>query len=160
MDIDVRELLKEDVGASTAFEFKISDPAVDDVRAKDLTLKGTATLLEDQLLVQGSGTVIVTLECIRCLKDFELPLTLEFAETFSEQPEDDQFGFTEAAINLTEMIRTLIFLAVPDRPVHDPACKGICDQCGKDLNQEPHTHDKPKPEDDNPFKALEKLKKD
>jgi uncharacterized protein len=51
------------------------------------------------------------------------------AETVDEEP------YTGKTIDLAPALREQILLAVPPPPLCDEACKGLCPQCGKDLNQ-------------------------
>ena len=39
-----------------------------------------------------------------------------------------------AHIDLVPMIRDAVLLAAPLNPLHDPNCKGLCAECGQDLN--------------------------
>ena len=50
-------------------------------------------------------------------------------ETADEEP------YTGKTIDLAPALREQILLAVPPSPLCDEACKGLCPQCGKDLNQ-------------------------
>jgi uncharacterized protein len=44
-------------------------------------------------------------------------------------------------IDLTPLIREEVILATPAAPLCRPDCKGLCPECGLDLNEKPHTHD-------------------
>ena len=50
-------------------------------------------------------------------------------ETVDEEP------YSGKTIDLAPALREQILLAVPPSPLCDEACKGLCPQCGKDLNQ-------------------------
>jgi uncharacterized protein len=82
--------------------------------------------------------------CMRCLSDAVLDLHLDAREYHaadagaadelrSEYVVDDQ-------LELTAWARDAIALALPDQILHAPDCAGLCPVCGKDLNDEPHTH--------------------
>jgi uncharacterized protein len=41
-----------------------------------------------------------------------------------------------AAIDLGDLLREQFYLALPMKPLHDEGCKGLCPQCGTNLNRE------------------------
>jgi uncharacterized protein len=59
-------------------------------------------------------------------------------------------------LDLSAWARDAFALQLPDKILHAPDCKGLCPVCGKDLNEEPHTHDEPTP--DPRWSALEQLR--
>jgi uncharacterized protein len=82
--------------------------------------------------------------CMRCLADAVVDLHLDVREYHaaeagaadelrSEYVADDQ-------LELSAWARDAIALALPDQILHAPDCAGLCPICGKDLNDEPHTH--------------------
>jgi uncharacterized protein len=44
-------------------------------------------------------------------------------------------------LELSTWARDAFALQLPDKILHSPDCAGLCPVCGKDLNDEPHTHD-------------------
>ena len=61
----------------------------------------------------------------------------------------------DAHIDLAVLIREYALLEIPINPLHDPECKGLCIECGQDLNVKDCGHSQ---EDDaSPFAALKKL---
>lgn len=84
---------------------------------------------------QVSGTFV--LECSRCLADFAADFAVDLHEvyTYPDLPEvEEGFVIWDDQIDLVPAIRDAVLLAVPDNPLHDPACKGLCATCGEDLN--------------------------
>jgi uncharacterized protein len=80
------------------------------------------------LLVTGSLRTPATLRCSRCLKTFELPVVVrEFVVHRELQGED--------FADLTADIREDILLALPQRALCGEQCKGLCPECGQDLNE-------------------------
>ena len=155
--LNIGALAGSEVGAELPFDLQLPQPKLADLtELHDLVLHGRVTVLEEGLLIAGTATGLLPLECGRCLKPYHQELAVEFSEEFAEHPQEEQFGFSGDTLNLTEMLRTVLLLAVPDKPVHDPACRGLCPVCGRDLNEEPHQH--PAEPGDNPFSALKQLK--
>jgi uncharacterized protein len=44
-------------------------------------------------------------------------------------------------LELSAWARDAFALQLPGKILHAPDCAGLCPVCGKDLNDEPHTHD-------------------
>ena len=99
----------------------------------------------------SSGTVLelaldVSLEgpCFRCLTDAELPLTLRLREYQAAKPEGDDDLQSEYLdddrLDLSAWAHDAIALELPDKILCRPDCAGLCPECGKDLNAEPHEH--------------------
>ncbi len=113
----------------------------------------------DLMLVRGSLRASVELECSRCLRPFEMPLTCEVEEQVELRaiaarpfehpqvtmvPEEGDTLFLEGNIlDLTELIRQMFLVSLPIKPLHDLECRGLCPTCGADLNEGECTCEKP-----------------
>lgn len=90
------------------------------------------------ILITGRVTGSATLECARCLREFEGPVELQLCELFAtpehRHAEDDAYDVTGTDVRLEPMLRDALALALPLNPVCDPDCKGLCAVCGRDLN--------------------------
>ncbi len=87
----------------------------------------------------------VVLECSRCLAEAHAHVSDEahliFAESGDENTEDpDVFQFDSNAVelDLRPAIREEWLLAAPSYALCREDCKGLCPQCGADLNAGPH----------------------
>jgi len=82
--------------------------------------------------------------CYRCLGDAALELPIE-AREYQDEKADDEEMKTEYVVgnelDLSQWARDAIALALPDKILCRPDCAGVCDQCGKNLNDEPHVHE-------------------
>lgn len=98
--------------------------------------------------VQGHATTRLELECGRCLEPFESPVDTAFelryvpeladvTEPDREVTDDDLTTayYSEGALDVTEMLREQFQLALPMKPLCTEACKGLCPQCGTNLNR-------------------------
>lgn len=160
MRINVRDLAGAKVGEPLPFSLESAAPGFDDLPAvTGLAAAGAVEQLGDRFLVRGTVTATARLGCVRCLKNFDYPVRAEFAEEFARKPNEDQFPAGETVLDVTEMLRATVLLALPDRPLHDPDCRGLCDVCGKDLNEEPHEHPERAKSKENPFSKLKEKPK-
>jgi DUF177 domain-containing protein len=82
--------------------------------------------------------------CYRCLGDAVLELPIHTREYQDEKSDDDELK-TEYVdgnmLDLSSWARDAIALALPDKILCRPDCAGLCDVCGKNLNDEPHAHE-------------------
>lgn len=99
--------------------------------------------------VQVSGTLATTIEtpCARCLKPVVIPIKAEFSERFAttvswrseEQHElvSDDLNlsvFDGEAIDLDDLVREEILLAMPVQVLCREDCQGLCPACGVNRN--------------------------
>lgn len=107
------------------------------------------------IFVRGLTTTTIKISCIRCLDDFDFPLKAEFryvlcpSEKRELSPEIevnkedlDVLYYQGDSIDIVPLIREQILLNIPSYPLCRESCKGICPQCGSNLNQSPCQCDK------------------
>ena len=81
--------------------------------------------------------------CQRCLGDAALDLDLRGREYQAESPEDEQMTtpyVTGGNLDISQWAHDAVALALPDKILCRPDCAGLCGECGRNLNDEPHTH--------------------
>lgn len=80
-------------------------------------------------------------ECARCLE--EITERLEYTKTYGltkstvSDDSEDYVSVENGSINVLENARSLFLLNLPMRFLCDEDCKGICFECGKNLNDGP-----------------------
>jgi DUF177 domain-containing protein len=120
----------------------------------------TVTKASSGLVLQLSFRVRLEGPCFRCLADSTLGLPIHAREYQAENPGDDEDLRSpyvhDDLVELSAWARDALALELPDKILHDPGCAGLCPECGKDLNVEPHTHDEQR--GDPRWAALEQLK--
>ena len=98
--------------------------------------------------------------CFRCLEDTALDLRIDAREYHATNPGDAEELRTPYVDNdkldLAAWSRDALALALPDKILCRPDCAGLCPVCGKNLNDEPHTHET-EPVDSR-WAALERLR--
>lgn len=99
-----------------------------------------------EVIVAGNLSTDLELECSRCLKKYkhvmDVPVhvvyhPMEEIGTDRHELKDDEMdtGFYQGEeLDLQELIREQIMLNIQMKPLCDENCKGICSQCGTDLN--------------------------
>jgi len=111
------------------------------------TVTGKVRRARNEVFVNGHVDTRVQVECDRCLQPIELPVAAEFALEYitgSEYETSAAAELTEAelsvsvfdgkAIEVDEIVKEQILLAVPTRMLCREDCEGICPECGTDRN--------------------------
>jgi uncharacterized protein len=98
--------------------------------------------------------------CYRCLGDAVLDLPIRAREYQDESPADEEmetpYVIDGTMLDVSAWARDAIALELPEKILCRPDCAGLCPQCGKNLNDEPHTHEEPT--GDSRWGALEALR--
>lgn len=109
-------------------------------------VKGQIRRTVGQLEIRGDLHTRVAIPCGRCLKEVQLPVDVEFAERFAGtvswrneehhelSKEDLDLGLVDEAIELDDLVKEEILLALPGHVLCSEDCKGICPTCGADRN--------------------------
>jgi len=99
--------------------------------------------------------------CYRCLGDAVLEVPISAREYQASSPEDEEMTtpyLHEDRLEVSDWARDAVALALPDKILCRPECAGLCPECGKNLNEEPHTHEEEHA--DPRWAALEALRND
>jgi uncharacterized protein len=98
--------------------------------------------------------------CFRCLRDTAVEESVNAREYQAASPAGDPElespYVADDLLDLSAWARDALALGLPDKILHNPDCAGLCPVCGKDLNEEPHTHDETEP--DPRWAALDELR--
>jgi uncharacterized protein len=103
-----------------------------------VAVTGKAESVVEGILLTGRAEAETELQCARCLTRFSSPMTLDLCELFvapgHEAAEEDAFRIEGGEIDVGEMMREGLTLALPLNPLCREDCKGLCARCGTDLN--------------------------
>ncbi|MCI8616299.1 DUF177 domain-containing protein [Parablautia intestinalis] len=96
-----------------------------------------------KILLQGQMRLVLEIPCDRCLQVVHVPLALKFeqeifAPDLSGQVEsgDEQQNFMLGyELNVEAFVKGEILINMPVKVLCKPDCKGICKQCGHNLNE-------------------------
>jgi len=153
MRYNVAQLLKEQTGHTRQYTLHEEIAHLDPDIVPLSTLDGTIQLIRTVAGIFAFGELHTSLEltCARCLTPFALPLRFDLEEEFRPTidiftgatlplPPDDELATRIDAhheIDLSEVIRQDILLAIPPRPLCHSQCAGLCPMCGKNWNEGP-----------------------
>jgi uncharacterized protein len=150
MFLDVKELAARKLRIRKSFAPGAVDYHTSDFRQSEpLEVRATAELIEGQIRITGDLHTRVELVCARCLE----PVTEEVAREFDlfykpiatmtkEEEERLKLDDTEIAffkgdgLFLTDVLAEQVLLALPMKAICRSDCRGLCPQCGVNLNNE------------------------
>lgn len=156
---NVAQLLRDPVGSSRRVEVEarlaeltpeLSAFHVDE--ADETPLTGPVRLMRTNagILAQGHLAAEVTLACARCLAPVGVPLDVPLEELYTptldiltgkpvEPEEEDRALWIDAhhILDLTEVLRQNVLVAVPMQVLCKQDCRGLCPTCGSNLNEGP-----------------------
>ena len=120
------------------------------VRVKsDISYDFYVQRVQEELVVRGSLSVDLDLLCTRCAEFFSTTVNdSDFLRAYPVSKEVD-------SVDISEDMREDILLHIPNFPLCSDGCKGLCAQCGKDLNTDSCSCEKG--EEPNPWTALDNL---
>jgi uncharacterized protein len=155
LTFNVARVLAEGPGASRAFPVAgVMLDLGDDLSQAD-PLEGTVHVVRTNrgLLVTGRLETSLETSCSRCLKEIEVPVTIDLEEEalpsidvvtgapLDISTEPDVLRLTDHhELELGETVREAIMLEEPIAPLCRPDCPGLCPICGGDLSRGPHDH--------------------
>jgi uncharacterized protein len=134
-----REFSGEEIGADPG-DFRIKGP---------VGVTGRLRKHDDRYHLEATVRALLELPCGRCLEPFELPVSVDVDLTYVPQPagpaaEGDEIEVAEEdlstayyrdqVLDLGDMMREQIYLALPMRPLCREDCRGLCPECGTNRN--------------------------
>lgn len=145
MRYNVSSLLKAPVGARLTLTLDVIHQQLgNDLVVESICGSLLVTRTDKRLLAQGPLKIVMQAECVRCLEVIpHLTFEMDFEESFVLHPinagkRKATFGVTEdGCLDLTYPLREQIIVWMPIRPLCRPDCKGLCSQCGHNLNLGP-----------------------
>ena len=142
--VHVARLLQEPVGATRQRAVALPELELDDEHdASDVAANLRLTRIPAGILAKGQLTATVTVECIRCLEEYEQAVETTFADEYrptvdivtghdveldGETDEVDYFSISDThVLDVGESLRQAILLALPMAPRCREDCPGITD---------------------------------
>jgi len=158
MFIDVRDLELRPLDFNEEFRPAIIDFGPEIRQASPLTARGRAEAMEEyhggkqkailDIRLVGSLATQLEVSCARCLEPVGRTVNRNFDLLYRPQGIDggrEELSVTAAeaeigyysgdGLLLEDVLREQVLLALPMKTVCREECKGLCPQCGKNLNQ-------------------------
>jgi len=148
--VDLKDLAHEKLSFEASFEPGVVDFGSENVQqVGPLNWSASAERAGDEIRVAGSLNTSVELACSRCLEPARVAINKPF-DLFFRQREKEMFDedeevelderetrtafFTGTQLAISDILREQILLALPMKALCTVDCKGLCPQCGMNLN--------------------------
>ena len=113
----------------------------------DVVLNGEMFDRDGKVHIDGTISTNISLDCTRCLEPVAQHLEFSFDDIFVDaehESDDDEAELTVeeldeslvigGSIDLAEVVREQILLALPEQVFCNEDCKGLCPKCGGNRN--------------------------
>ena len=151
MFLSVKEMEKRKIRFDESFQAGQIDFSGEDLElGSPLRVAGSAELLPHtggEVRIRGRYTVEMTAQCDRCLGRARFPLDESFDLFYRPMVEiareeevaidegESEIGFYEnGGLELEDILRERVLLALPMQRICSETCQGICPVCGKNRN--------------------------
>jgi len=153
MVIDLNELRKKNAPLNVETDFgekqlRLSSVLASLVNSAHSQLR--VRLSGERVMINGGVVADLEVTCCRCAKGFPQHVEKTFSVEYWPDPKVDHEGeeleltydeldigfYRDDKIDLSAVVTEQILLDIPMKPVCRESCKGLCDQCGADLNEE------------------------
>ncbi len=113
-------------------------------------IRGSASRTGNEVRLRGNIKARAEVDCDRCLAALDIPIETDFDVTYipasdyaanetAELQADDLLVsvYEDDSIDVDEIVREQILLAMPARALCGEDCKGLCPVCGNNRNTQP-----------------------
>jgi len=126
-------------------DFEFGQPGCSLVR--DVEVAGTLRKCGKDVYLSGKIKTELKLQCSRCLEPYQFPVESKMAARFvpREKPEHSEMELSASDIDtefydknrvdITQPVHDQIYLALPFVSICCEDCKGLCTECGNNLNK-------------------------
>ncbi len=99
-------------------------------------VEGTVVNINKEFRLTAKGTVMVLINCDRCLKNIEYTLNFDIDEIYANTGGCGEIEvFDGSIIDISSAVKKNIIFSLPMKVVCKEDCKGLCPVCGKNLNE-------------------------
>lgn len=139
---------------TTAKRFEVEfDPAAIDLEGELVRLRGKTALVgeivkvDEKARLNGTINARLQIDCTRCLEPIERDADFAFRAVFVDPGAEDTSAEAEVSedaldeslvldgqIDLAELVREQLLLAMPIQNFCREDCRGLCPKCGSNLN--------------------------
>lgn len=106
-----------------------------------IKVKGHISNTGKCLILSATCVGVMSTQCARCTKTINVPIEFEMDESLVQNNDDNSYDedvvvFEGFEIDIDDMVADNFLMNVEGRYLCSEDCKGLCPQCGADLNVE------------------------
>ncbi|GAA0078022.1 DUF177 domain-containing protein [Clostridium sp. CTA-5] len=105
----------------------------------DCEVVGVIKSDKDILIMEAKAIVTLEMICSRCLDTFIYPIDIDIEERFTNNNElqsEEIIIVLDDVLDITEIVENNIISTLPIKRLCKDDCKGLCQECGANLNKE------------------------
>lgn len=150
MRIEIERL--DERGEAFAHRYAAGELSLDEETARvatEATIEGRATRRADVVRLVGKIRAGIEVYCDRCAAEIDAPLEIEFDTSFTPAEVEkaavenvellagdlDRSVYEGGEVDVDDLMREQILLALPTRSLCREECRGLCPECGANLNE-------------------------
>lgn len=135
MKLDLRRFFEnDDIRQDFDYEFASDDEMIPD----NVCVKGYVKSSTGAVSLSATAVCTVKTECAKCAKEItrrlNVPLEHLLISHLNDEDNDDYILVENMVLDLDLLALEDIYLSLPTRFLCSDDCKGLCQFCGKDLN--------------------------
>ena len=147
MLINVSELLKSTPDSSLKKDIEIKPKRLDDNISLEKSVEGKVTLIRtsEGILAQFKINSVLNILCFCCACKYSKNIKINFDQEYIftdkrrnsiiNQEQDEFFVEKVGKLDIWPVIRQGIILSLPMKNLCKKSCKGLCQNCGQNLNK-------------------------
>ncbi len=137
--LNVGFIIYQGIGYSRDFDFDLPTIRLEpDLDLSSLTGMVRVSRTPQGLLMQAKFQAQAKAECVRCLSEYSQILSPGFSDlyAFNKRSMTESYLLLpeDGKIDLEPMLREYMLLEMPISPLCKPDCRGLCQECGENLN--------------------------
>lgn len=108
-------------------------------------VSGVITSDKDIVIMKAKVKVTLEMNCSRCLDTFIYPIDIDIEERFANNNDlqsEDVVIVLDDILDIAQIAESNIISSLPIQRLCKNNCKGLCQECGANLNKEPCTCNK------------------
>jgi len=138
-------LINAPISTSREIDFDLQAISLgNDLNLKMLAGKVELTRTPKGILIEADFSSSIAAECVRCLDEYEQKLHIAFSDLYafhSNSVTDSGLIVPEDGnIDLLPLVREYLLIEIPIKLVCREDCKGLCTECGENLNYQTCEH--------------------
>ncbi|ACD23256.1 DUF177 domain-containing protein [Clostridium botulinum] len=103
-------------------------------------VSGVITSDKDIVIMKAKVKVTLEMNCARCLDTFIYPIDIDIEERFANNnnlQEEEVVIVLDDILDISQIIESNIISTLPIQRLCKNDCKGLCQECGSNLNKQP-----------------------
>ena len=121
----------------TDLELEEMEVLNDPVKFEEIVVSGEYFSAGEKISFSAEVNAKAVSRCAKCLETVKVDLTAEMEALFAREldPDDpDLYTYESSKVDLTDAVRDALLLELPYRFLCSEDCKGLCSNCGINLN--------------------------